>query len=347
MSRFHSGFLVPFVLLCLVTAPLTAPSDVSSRLLPAHPDVTDRMQGTSDAGATISVPDQTSDGARAYIRNATLPDGGFLVVEANGTVRGVSEYLEAGRYADQTIEFDPRHYICSSGRITVTPYRDSGNRTFDETDEPYTRNGSVVDATAEYEPLMESPYCVIMDDQTTDGETVTVRHLKTPPASFLVLLDADPTAANMTDHVRGVVEPSDQRGNGPVTVNLSEPLHESQRLYPVVVVDADRNGQLNFRRDVPLTYCGEPDLREPAKVIVETPTPTPTSTATTTETRTTPPTSDPRDESTQTTTASGPGFGVLVGVLVLLAVLVIGRWKGDGVRIGRIFHKKHVHEPYR
>jgi hypothetical protein len=243
----------------------------------------------------------------------------------NGTVRGVSGYLEAGRYADRTIEFDPRHYICSSGRITVTAYRDDGDRRFDETDEPYTRNGSVVDATAEYEPLMESPYYVITGNQSTDGETVTVRYLKTPPASFLVLLDADPKAADTTDHVRGVVEPSDQRGNGPVTVNLSEPLRESQRLYPVVVVDADGNGQLNFRTDVPLTYCGEPGLREPAMVTVETPTPTPTSTATTTGTRTTPPTSDPTEEPTRTTTASGPGFGAMVGGLVSLAVLVFGR----------------------
>jgi hypothetical protein len=281
------------------------------------------MQGTSDGGAAVSVPDQTSDGTRAYIRNATLPDGGFLVVEANGTVRGVSEYLEAGRYADRTIEFDPRQYVCSSGRITVTAYRDGGDRTFDGTDEPYIRNGSVVNATAEYVPLMESPYYVIMDDQTTDGGTVTVRYLKTPPASFLVLLDADPTAANMTDHVRGVVEPSDQRGNGPFTVDLSEPLRESQRLYPVVVVDADGNGRLDFRTDVPLTYCGEPGLREPAMVTVETPTPTPTAT----ETRTTPPISDPTDEPTETTTASGPGFGVMVVVLVLLAVKMFARWK--------------------
>jgi hypothetical protein len=327
MSRVHAGFLVPFVLLCLVIAPLTAPSDVSSRPPPTPPDVTDRMQETGNGSAAISVPNQISDGTRAYIRNATLPDGGFLVVEANGTVRGVSAYLEAGRYSDRTIEFDPRHYICSRDRITVTAYRDSGDRTFDETDEPYIRNGSVVTDTAEYEPLMESPYYIIMDNQTTGSETVTVRYLKTPPASFLVLLDSDPATANMTDHVRGVVKPSEQQGNGPVTVNLSEPLRESQRLYPVVVVDADGNGQLNFRTDVPLTYCGEPGLREPAMVTVETP--TPTSTGTTTETRTTPPTSGPTDEPTRTTTASGPGFGVMMGVLVLFVMLIGGHLGRD------------------
>lgn len=111
--------------------------------------------------ASVTFEDQTTDGNWVEVANATLPDGGFVVIR-NDTDDGIlpdldddeesflgnSEYLEPGSHLNITIFLNETQ----EGEMTLTAviYQDSdGNETFDQDeDEAYTSDGEDVSSTA-------------------------------------------------------------------------------------------------------------------------------------------------------------------------------------------------------
>lgn len=138
------------------------------------------------ANASVAIDDQTSDGTTVTVANASLPEGGFVVIhesqslaegDALGSVIGTSAYLPPGTYEDLTItlfdvpgaEFD-RTALETDTAVTAMAHLDSNaNETFDfvasdgTDDGPYLVNGSAV-----------------VDDATVTVETPTTTE---PPAN--------------------------------------------------------------------------------------------------------------------------------------------------------------------
>ncbi len=120
----------------------------------------DRTNESTNGTAALAVADGTTDGETVTVRNATLPDGGFVVVHAPnvstdpvGSVLGASSYLENGTAENVTVSLaEP---LREDTRVVVMAHTDSNdNQVYDfsssngSEDEPYTTNGSPVTARA-------------------------------------------------------------------------------------------------------------------------------------------------------------------------------------------------------
>ena len=120
----------------------------------------DRSNESTNGTAALAVADGTTDGETVTVRNATLPDGGFVVVHAPnvstdpvGSVLGASSYLENGTAENVTVSLaEP---LREDTRVVVMAHTDSNdNQVYDfsssngSEDEPYTANGSPVTARA-------------------------------------------------------------------------------------------------------------------------------------------------------------------------------------------------------
>ncbi len=120
----------------------------------------ERTNESTNGTASVTVADQTTAGETITIRNATLPDGGFVVVHAPnvstdpvGSILGASSYLENGTTENVTVSLtDP---LREGTRVVVVAHTDSNdNQVYDfsssngSEDEPYTENGSAVTASA-------------------------------------------------------------------------------------------------------------------------------------------------------------------------------------------------------
>ena len=101
------------------------------------------------------VRDRSANVDSVTVQGAYLPDGGFVVLhdsteladgDAVGSVRGVSEYLDAGFHAsipvatDDTLSAAPGETVS----LTAMPHTDDGDETYEfpAADGPYTRTGS-------------------------------------------------------------------------------------------------------------------------------------------------------------------------------------------------------------
>jgi hypothetical protein len=136
-----------------------------------------RTNESSNGTASLAVADGTTDGRTVTVRNATLPDGGFVVVHAPnvstdpvGSVLGASSYLENGTTENVTVSLaEP---LGEDARVVVMAHTDSNdNQIYDfsssngSEDEPYTANGSPVTASARLTVVATTT------PATTDGTT--------------------------------------------------------------------------------------------------------------------------------------------------------------------------------
>ncbi|WP_435076542.1 DUF7282 domain-containing protein [Halococcus sp. AFM35] len=141
-----------------------------------------RMNESSNGTAALAVADGTTAGETVTVRNATLPDGGFVVVHAPnvstepvGSVIGASSYLENGTTENVTVSLtDP---LREDTRVVVMAHTDSNdNQVYDfsssngSEDGPYTENGSAVTARARL-TLIEATTIETTTAETPSGTT--------------------------------------------------------------------------------------------------------------------------------------------------------------------------------
>jgi PGF-CTERM protein len=127
--------------------------------------------------ATISASDATAQGTAdtVTVDNVKLPQGGFVVVHAeDGSVLGVSDYLEAGQHSDVQVTLEEPLQI-GEHSIDVMAHQDDGNSEFDSAnaDTPYTADGSPVTATATV-TVEEPTYTVTVNVENADAAEVTL-----------------------------------------------------------------------------------------------------------------------------------------------------------------------------
>lgn len=99
------------------------------------------------------------------IREATLPAGGFVVLESPDGDRTVGHFgLDAGTHEDLEVRIDETYYRQQSTRFEVRAvlYRDDGNGEFDDADSPITAGSEPIGTTVELART---------DDRTPTGDT--------------------------------------------------------------------------------------------------------------------------------------------------------------------------------
>ncbi|EMA49250.1 MULTISPECIES: DUF7282 domain-containing protein [Halococcus] len=198
---------------------------------------------TDDANATtnasITVANQTRDGRSVAIEAATLPDGGFVLLEeagSNGSVVGVSLPLSAGTHEGRvTLRGVPGadvnvSRLSTNTTLVATIHRDTdGDDRFDgliaaDTDGAYTTNGSpVADRVRVTVPSAERPTnaTLAFPNETTNGSTVTVGPVTLPEGGYVGVHRGPYNDSNATESVIGATRYLEPGSYTNVTVPVS------------------------------------------------------------------------------------------------------------------------------
>ncbi|WP_162224262.1 DUF7282 domain-containing protein [Halorussus salinus] len=149
---------------------------------------------TEEAEASLTFENQTSNGTVVTISQATLPEGGFVVIHDTSlldgsvveSVRGVSEYLEPGTHEEIRVTLDEP--ITESQPLLALAYQDTNdNETFDfvetqgQADAPYTVDEQVVadDAAVTVEEVEETTTTEEPVETTTEEVETTTEETET------------------------------------------------------------------------------------------------------------------------------------------------------------------------
>jgi hypothetical protein len=361
-TPYRNSVLLVALLVAMALAPGAAVGVVSQ---PAGGDGFPQQEGTNtSANASVTLTNQTRTGRSVFVDEATLPEGGFVVLSEagpNGSVVGVSLPLAAGTHEGKvTLRGVPgsdlnRTQLGANTTLVATPHRDSNNNSrFDGllepgTDEPYTRNASPVADRATVtiaDGKRPTNASVTLSNRTTNGTTVTVDRATLAEGGYVAIHEGGYNGSNATETLVGSTGYLDAGSYANVTVALGtndSALTDSGRISAVVHEDTDGDRAFQYVQsggieDRPALENGTV-VADTASLTVErpstaTPTPTDTPTAAPMDTPTPTPPQDVGDESTpyggESSGREGilenPLFPVLVGVFALFAVLAaVGR----------------------
>ncbi len=254
----------------------------------------------ASANASITVANQTRDGRSVFVSSATLPDGGFVVLEAagpNGSVVGVSLPLGPGTHEGRvTLRGVPGaapnvSRLGANTTLVATLHRDTdGDGRFDglvapDTDGAYTANGTpVADRARVTVPPDERPTtpAIAFTNGTTNGSTVAVESVTLPDGGYVGVHRGPYDASNATGSAIAAtdyLEPATYEnvtiavGAGVPGVNATE-LNRTVRLGAVAYEDTDGDERFQYvpsngSEDDP--YVDDGPVNASAVVTVETP----------------------------------------------------------------------------
>ena len=192
----------------------------------------------ASANASIAVANQTRDGQSVFVTSATLPDGGFVVLEEagpNGSVVGVSLPLGPGTHEGRvTLRNVPGtaanvSRLGANTTLVATLHRDTdGDGRFDGlvasgTDGAYTANDTpVADRARVTVPPDERPTtpAIALANRTTNGTTVTVESVTLPDGGYVGVHRGPYDASNATSSAIGATGYLDPGSYENVTVTV-------------------------------------------------------------------------------------------------------------------------------
>jgi len=131
---------------------------------------------TAEATATTSISAQTTDGSTVTVDSATLSRGGFVTIhdgtllegEVIGSVRGTSDYLEAGSHSDVEVSLDDPYE--EDGTAIAMAHRDTnGNQEYDFVDSEGASDGPYV--TDGGDPVLDDAELTVESDDMDEGMT--------------------------------------------------------------------------------------------------------------------------------------------------------------------------------
>ena len=169
---------------------------------------------------------------------------------------------------------------------------------------------------------------VTINNQTTDGSTVTVASASLSDGGFVTIHDASVLEGALFDSVRGTSAYLEAGSHSDIEVSLDTPYEEAGTAIAMPHLDTDGDESYDFvssegADDGPYTDADGNAVVDSATLTIATPTPTePPTTAPPTEPPTTEP---PATEPPTATPTSGqqPGFGLVVALLALVAAALI------------------------
>ncbi len=243
--------------------------------------VMDPTDVTVSDEATVSFEAQSSGGTSVVVDEVFVPEGGFVTMHdssiADGAVfesiRGTSDYLEAGLHHDIVIGLDDE--LDADDSLFAMPHMDTNdNEQYDfpategEEDGPYT----VDDEILMDDGAVELSAAVSASRQVSDGHTVTVDRVDLSEGGFVTIHDASLIAGDVFGSVVGTSEYLDAGTHTDVEVELDERLTTSQTIVPMAHQDTNDNETYDFAEteggeDGPYTAGGD-TVVDTAKVTV-------------------------------------------------------------------------------
>jgi hypothetical protein len=207
------------------------------------------------APASVTVEDQMSDGTTIVVKSVELPSAGFIAVHADnggspGAVIGHSALLPAGTSNDVEVTLD----AALEGTSVVWPMAHidmdgDGGYTFmppdNAIDVPATNaDGNVAVAPAVVTLLPDrAPAHVDAEDQEGLGLGVVVKSVTLPAQGFIAVHgDADGAPGAVIGHSKLLAAGTSRD----VEIVFDEAVEASGRVYPMVHIDMDGDGQYVF-----------------------------------------------------------------------------------------------------
>jgi len=205
--------------------------------------------GEVTVSASVSIDTQTSDGKTVVVENVDLAEGGFVTIHDASlgagavieSVRGTSEYLDAGAHEDVVVELDAP--LNETNQLIAMAHRDTNdNEAYDFADSggsddgPYTASGGAVIDTA----TVSVTASVYADAANSDGETITVERATLHNGGFVTVHDSSLQDGAVLDSVRGTSEYLSPGTHEMVEISLDEPLTDDDTI--IVMAHQDTNG---------------------------------------------------------------------------------------------------------
>ncbi len=246
----RSRLAVLLVGLGLIAAACSSTTDTTTTTTAEVADLT-----PATGPAAITVEDQMSDGTTIVIRSVELPSAGFIAVHADnggspGAVIGHSALLPAGTSRDVVVTLDTP----LEGTSVVWPMAHidvdgDGEYTFAPPDNAIdvpaiTADGNVAVAPAAVTLLPgRAPAQVEAEDQEGLGLGIIVASVTLPAQGFIAVHDdADGSPGAVIGHSKLLAAGT----STDVEIIFDEPVTESGRVYPMVHIDMDGDGEYTF-----------------------------------------------------------------------------------------------------
>ncbi|WP_375140843.1 DUF7282 domain-containing protein [Salinarchaeum laminariae] len=229
---------------------------------------------TITATATVSASDQPTTGDSVIVDRVELAEGGFVTVHdatlADGAVfdsiRGTSEYLEAGVHENVRVQLDdPLNESQQVFHMAHTDSDDDQTYTFPESDGeadgPYTdAGGNIVMAPAQ--ATLADTAATTFEAQTTGGNHVIVDSVYLPEGGFVTMHDSSLGDGAVFDSIRGTSEYLEPGLHRDVTVMLNDSLTANDSLFAMAHQDTDDDQTYTFpesegENDGPYTDDGD------------------------------------------------------------------------------------------
>jgi PGF-CTERM protein len=210
--------------------------------------------GNVTVAASVTAADQTSDGTTVVVEQVDLSEGGFVTIHDASlgegavieSIRGTSEYLDAGTHEDVVVELDEP--LTETNQILAMAHQDTNdNEAYDfassegSNDGPYTANENIVMDGA----TISVTATVAADAEASSGETVVV-DATLHNGGFVTVHDSSLQDGDVVESIRGTSEYLAPGSHEAVEIELDEPLQEDDTLIPMAHLDTNGNQAYDF-----------------------------------------------------------------------------------------------------
>ncbi|WP_080508432.1 DUF7282 domain-containing protein [Haloparvum sedimenti] len=207
--------------------------------------------------ASVSFSEQVSEGEYVIVDRVELSEGGFVTVHDSSlldgatfdSIRGTSEYLEAGVHEDVRVQIDEP--LENDDTLVPMAHRDTNdNQQYDfpstdgEEDGPFTADGEAVLDSAQVE-LSDEAY-VQFDAQASGGNAVVVEEVYLPEGGFVTAHDSSLGDGAVFDSIRGTSEYLEPGIHRDIVVTLDDPLTEDDSVFAMAHQDTNDNEAYDF-----------------------------------------------------------------------------------------------------
>ncbi|WP_336326180.1 DUF7282 domain-containing protein [Halovenus sp. HT40] len=228
--------------------------------------------GNVTVSASVDFTAQSSDGTTVVIDSVDLSEGGFVTIHDSSlaagdvidSIRGTSEYLDAGTHENIVVELDAP--LTETNQVFAMAHQDTNdNEMYDfvdsggDADGPYTAGGDIVMQS----DTVSVTAAVSADVENSDGETVVIESVTLHDGGFVTVHDSTLADGAVLDSVRGTSEYLAPGTHENVEISLDEPLEEDDTLFAMAHFDTNGNQMYDFltsegASDGPYVAAGAP-----------------------------------------------------------------------------------------
>ncbi|WP_425492907.1 DUF7282 domain-containing protein [Natrinema amylolyticum] len=205
--------------------------------------------------ATVSFEAQSSGGSAVVVDEVYVPEGGFVTIHdstiADGAVfesiRGTSDYLEAGLHRDVVVHLDDE--LAADDTLFGMAHQDTNdNNKYDfpasegAEDGPYTTDGDIVMDEGD----VTVSAAVSASAQSSDGTTMTIDRVDLSEGGFVTVHDASLFEGDVFGSVVGTSDYLEAGTHENVEIMFDERLTASQTVVPMAHQDTNDNNKYDF-----------------------------------------------------------------------------------------------------